>query len=491
MDEQNSPTPDPWIGKTIENRYEIIRELGFGGMGVVYEGRDLVLKRPVAVKKLHEKLAKSQEILERFRREAIAASDIGNEHIIQVYDIFLDHSPPFMLLEFLKGVSLDRDITDNRQSLKRVARILIQVCDALTAVHKRNIIHRDLKPQNIFLISKESNPDFVKVLDFGIARVQTSVLGQAEEIDKPGCVMGTPEFMSPEQCMGRMEEIDPRTDIYALGAILYFSLTGTPPFIGVTEYEIMIKHCQDAPPSVSKWRTDLPQQIDGIIAKAMAKKPEERFADVAEFKTALWYYSGISHSSPAITPISFPPISVRPLEATPGVRKRWVVPAIIGGAAVATGLVGAALYLGNKPNPSSPGPQRPSMARHVDPAKRPAAPKPPRGIGSLSAPPAGARSEALPARVTPGRVTASGVRPGRTVKAAAAREVTISGSLPQAASASPPLVPSVSATPASRASNAVSAPSKASPPDAESKVTKGKKYKYAKTLPEDDIIRQQ
>jgi serine/threonine-protein kinase len=284
MDNLQSDSRDSWIGRKIENRYEIIRELGFGGMGVVYEGRDLVLKRPVAVKRLRDEFAKNQEVLERFRREAIAASDIGNEHIVQVYDIFLDYSPPFMLLEFLKGVSLDKDITDNRQPLARVARILIQVCDALMAVHKRNIVHRDLKPQNIFLISKEANPDFVKVLDFGIARVNTSALGQAVEIDQPGCVIGTPEFMSPEQCMGRTDDIDPRTDIYALGATLYFALTGTPPFIGETDYEIILKHCQNPPPSVTAWRSDLPPKINGIIAKAMAKKPEDRFGDVAEFK---------------------------------------------------------------------------------------------------------------------------------------------------------------------------------------------------------------
>ncbi len=386
---ESSLPPHDWVGSTIDGRYRIEETLGEGGMGFVYRAEDVKLHRPVAIKRLRPEYATDQAALKRFEREALAATQIGNEHIIQVHDVvFQENAPPYMVLEYLKGGSLDQDITDNKETLGRVAHIAIQICDALDAVHWENIVHRDLKPENIFLISRGGNPDFVKVLDFGIAMVRRSFFGPPARLTAPGYFMGTPQYMSPEQVEGR-PDIDHRTDIYALGAILYFTLTGQPPFAGESFAGVVSSVCNDPPPSVAKWRDDLPPEIDAIIDKAMAKDRDQRFASALELKTVLWPYLDQRHSLTTPPPPPPPP-------PPPAPARRWVVPAAVGAGVVAIGAIGfmaAELYLGESEGSTG------GMQVVPEPDRTLTAPSPPAAPGAVQQAPAPVRGIQVPATV--------------------------------------------------------------------------------------------
>ncbi|MEM9070608.1 MAG: serine/threonine-protein kinase, partial [Myxococcota bacterium] len=278
---------DPKIGMMLQDRYRVVRKLGEGGMGAVYEGEHVLIKRRVAIKCLHAQFAQNAEVVARFRREAQAATSIGHENIIEVTDMGLfDDGTVFMVLEYLEG----RDWSDvieaqGAMSLGRVVRILSQVCDALGAAHAKGIVHRDLKPENIYLIERSGNPDFVKVLDFGISKFMDPE-GPNHSMTRTGTTLGTPYFMSPEQARGS-KEVDGRTDLYALGVILFHSLTGRYPFDDESFPALILKICHEAAPSVRTLRPDLPEAVDAIVSRLLSKEPRERFQDCASLKAAL------------------------------------------------------------------------------------------------------------------------------------------------------------------------------------------------------------
>ncbi len=275
---------DSYIGMVLQDRYRILRKLGDGGMGSVYEAEHLGIKKRVAIKMLHQQYARDPEMIVRFQREAQAATAIGHPNIVDVLDIArLPDGTPYMLLEFLDGRDWLKDMKrDGPQPLGKVAHILCQVCDAIGVAHAIGIVHRDMKPENIFLMQRGPDPNFVKVVDFGISKM----LDRSESsVTETGTALGTPFYMSPEQCQG--QHIDGRADIYSLGVILFKALTGEYPFADKTYPMMILKICTEPPPPLSDYRADLPPQIQAILDRMLAKRREDRFATCSQLRAAL------------------------------------------------------------------------------------------------------------------------------------------------------------------------------------------------------------
>lgn len=292
MGEESQTQDDPKIGLVLQERYRIIRRLGEGGMGAVYEGEHLLIKRRVAIKCLHPHFAQNPEVVARFHREALAATSAGHPNIVDVTDMGrFDDGTVFMVLEYLEGRDWsDELVAQGPQPLGKTVRILAQVCDALSAAHEKGIVHRDLKPENIFLLERGDNPDFAKVLDFGISKVKDA--GPTKSMTRTGATMGTPYYMSPEQAQGK-KSIDHRADIYSLGVVLFEALTGQHPFDDESIHMLILKICTDPAPSLLGFRPDLPPEIEAIVTRAIAKEPSERFANCDEFKAALWPFRDV------------------------------------------------------------------------------------------------------------------------------------------------------------------------------------------------------
>ncbi len=292
------PQEDSRIGMVLQDRYRIIRKLGEGGMGAVYEGEHVLIKRRVAIKCLHSQFAQSGEIVARFHREALAATSVGNEHIIEVTDMgrFPDGAV-FMVLEFLAGHDFAHEIEKvGPMPVGRVAHVCAQVCEALGAAHEKGIVHRDLKPENVFLIQRGGDPDFVKVLDFGISKFKDSGEGGGGgnySMTRTGMAMGTPYYMAPEQAHGH-KDLDHRVDIYALGVLMFRALTGALPFDDDSYAMLVVKICTQPPPSVRQYRPDVPPQFEAIIMKMLAKDKNARFPDCASARAALLPFRAVT-----------------------------------------------------------------------------------------------------------------------------------------------------------------------------------------------------
>jgi len=292
MSQQTGQVTDPRIGMVLQERYRIDRKLGDGGMGAVYGGEHIVIKRRVAIKVLHPQFAQNPEIVARFRREAEAATSIGHPNIVEVTDMgsFPDGSA-YMVLEFLDGRDWSDDIEkQGPQPLGKVAHILSQTCDALEAAHAKGIVHRDLKPENIFLIARSGDANFVKVVDFGISKIIDAADGD-RKLTQTGTALGTPYYMAPEQCQGKAT-IDHRADIYSLGVILFQALTGQYPFDDESYPMLVLKICTEQPPMISAYRPDLPPEMQDILHRMLAKHPDHRYSSVAELRAALAPYLG-------------------------------------------------------------------------------------------------------------------------------------------------------------------------------------------------------
>jgi eukaryotic-like serine/threonine-protein kinase len=274
------------VGQTIGN-YTITAKLGEGGMGVVYLAEHPVIGRKVAMKAIHPELSRNPEVVSRFVTEAKAVNQIGNDHIVDIHDFGTTADGDFyFIMEFLQGEALaDRLRRESVLEPDRALNIAAQVADALAASHAHGIIHRDLKPENIFLIHRGGSNDFVKVLDFGLAKL---TLGDDKVSHKTrtGSVMGTPYYMSPEQCEGK-PNIDQRADVYSLGVILFEMMTGKVPFGGEGYGEIIVKHITTPVPSPRAINPRLSPAHEAILMRALAKNRDERFSGMEDFRTAM------------------------------------------------------------------------------------------------------------------------------------------------------------------------------------------------------------
>ncbi len=277
---------DERIGMVLQERYRIVRRLGGGGMGAVYEGEHLLIGKRVAIKILHAQFAQDAEMVTRFVREAKAATAIGHPNIVEVNDMGqLPDKTAYMVLEYLDGRDFATDIRDQGpQPLGNVVHIVSQVCDALSAAHAKGIIHRDLKPENIFLVERGGDPNFAKVVDFGISKITDSA--DEHVLTRTGNAIGTPYFMAPEQCQGK-KDLDARADIYALGVILFQALTRQYPFADESYPMLVVKICTERPPPLAEYRTDLPPQLEAIMQRMLAKLPQNRFENCAQVRAAL------------------------------------------------------------------------------------------------------------------------------------------------------------------------------------------------------------
>jgi eukaryotic-like serine/threonine-protein kinase len=284
---------DPLIGALLHDRYRVERLIGKGGMGLVYLAEHVRLRRKVALKTLNARAFASEELVARFQREAMAAAAIGNEHVVGVTDMGqLDDGSFFVVLEYLEGVELAHAVEGQGPfSVSRAVDVLDQLCVALGAVHEAGIVHRDLKPENLFLVERGGKRDFVKVLDFGVCKIQSDWQSGERALTRTGQSIGTPQYMAPEQ-IENSAQVDVRADIYAAGAILYYALTGQAPYNDVTLPRLLMRICSEPPPPVRMTRPGLPVELERVIARAMERSPQDRYQSAAELRAALRPFAG-------------------------------------------------------------------------------------------------------------------------------------------------------------------------------------------------------
>ncbi len=329
---------DSLLGETLDARYRIVREIGRGGMGVVYEAEHVQLGKRVAVKVMLEKFAQDADAIARFQREALAASRIGNAHIVDVQHIGVsEDGRPFVVMELLSGASLSEILVrTGPMEPWRAIDIMRQTLRAVGAAHAKGIIHRDLKPDNIFLVDDKDQHDFVKLLDFGISKILNIGEDIPTRLTTTGMVMGTPLYMAPEQAMG--VEIDPRVDLYACGVILYEMLAGKPPFDGATYPILIAKVLTASPPPLGDVRAGLPANLCAAVHHALQKEPEDRVATADAFVAELHHEHSVSQLALAGT-VGVSSSVAHAITRPPTPRRRWpyalAAGVIVAGAAIA------------------------------------------------------------------------------------------------------------------------------------------------------------
>jgi eukaryotic-like serine/threonine-protein kinase len=282
----SKPTPNAAIlaDTVLEGAYRITRLMGEGGMGAVYEGIQLRLNKRVAIKLMARDLAANREALARFHREAEITSHLGHPHLVTVIDFGqAETGEPYLVMEYLEGEDLDHRLRrEGRMPLEAVVRVVGQVASALGAAHDQGVVHRDLKPGNVFLVQIPAEPDFVKVLDFGISKMKAA----RTQLTSASAVMGTPNYMSPEQATGMVEDIDHRADQWALGCIAWEMLLGRCPFVAddVTALLYQIIHLD--PQGLASRVSGVPAAVEAVLRRALRKQPAERFPSLREFAHA-------------------------------------------------------------------------------------------------------------------------------------------------------------------------------------------------------------
>lgn len=317
--------PDPLLGTNLANKYKIMDKIGEGGMGSVYRAMQQPIDRPVAVKVLLNKLIDDDMAIRRFEQEARAVSKIQHPNTVTIYDYGqTDDGRFYLVMEFLKGRTLTELLREKGPVDSHLScHVIRQVCASLGDAHSAGIIHRDLKPDNIFLTSVGSDSNFVKVLDFGVAKLADNEAGAT--LTQTGMIFGTPKYMSPEQAEGK--QIDFRADIYAIGVMLYELLTGRPPFLADTAVALLLKHISQPPPEFERIRADLnvPAQLEAITMKALAKNVDERYLTVEDLAAELsQFMSGMSTGQvQAVGAATYPlPVSpAMPTEVVPNQRE--------------------------------------------------------------------------------------------------------------------------------------------------------------------------
>jgi serine/threonine-protein kinase len=281
-----------YINQVLNNRFKVESKIGEGGFGAVYRGVQLATGRKVALKLLHPEMTKDENLVARFRREGMVLCNLRDAHTITTYDF--DQTPDgtlYIAMELLEGKSLHQ-VFHEQQPLewKRMFKILIEMCSSLAEAHQQGIVHRDLKPENVYLESRPGNPEFVKILDFGIAKVMRgdSIDPQSPQLTATGQTLGTLEYMSPEQLMGKA--LDGRSDVYALGVVAYEMITARLPFPDAKGPAGLITaqlKQTPQPPSAAAPKLALPPQVDRVILKALEKNKDNRYADVTAMAAGL------------------------------------------------------------------------------------------------------------------------------------------------------------------------------------------------------------
>jgi serine/threonine-protein kinase len=433
---------DPLIGQVLSDRYRILRKIGQGGMGVVYLSEHALIEKKIALKVLFPELTRRAELVARFLQEAKSASRIDHENVIGISDFGqLPDGLVYIAMEYLDGVDLGQILrTDGAIPWERARPILMQIAKGLRAAHEHGIIHRDMKPENVFVIQREGRPDFIKVLDFGIAKV-VGLDGDGPRLTQAGAIFGTPEYMSPEQAQGQMP--DHRVDVYALGCLMYQMLTGVVPFQAESFMAILAKHMMEPVTPLRQRRPDLdiPEEVERIAMRALAKERDQRWPDMNAFHRALGSAGEEGRAEPS-----------RPNAApvTAYVHRSPAEPNAGAGAADAAAAAPADTVL--DPPPGSPGPSRRAIAG---------------GVAAVLLVGAGAiwlalRSPAAPSALSaPSPSSAAASSPTGPAAPAAA------GARAPSPSPSPPAAPSAAgtpaATPASAGEEAVKAPARVSP----------------------------
>jgi len=275
---------DALVGKLLGERFQVQALIGQGASGTIYRAEHVTLRRRVAIKVLHHELSRDDLAVERFRREATTVADIDNEHIVEIHDF--GRTPDgrlYLAMELLEGEGLDAVIAREKQlSVERTADILIQVGEALMEAHAIGYIHRDLRPRNIYLTVRRGKANFVKLLDFGLAKLVETENAASTNL---GMTFGDPHYMSPEAARG--DRIDRRADIYQLGCVAYEMLTGAPPFSGERVFDILTKQVTEAPAPLPSKRAGVPLWMEAAVTKMLAKDPENRFATTSRMVDAL------------------------------------------------------------------------------------------------------------------------------------------------------------------------------------------------------------
>ncbi len=301
-----SRTPKPasaMVGTVIGGRYKIERIIGEGGMGAVYQAEHTLMHKKLAVKVLHSEMSHLPEVVARFEREAMAAAHIEHPNVAAATDFGkLDDGSFFLVLEYVEGGSLRDVISEGRLPVWRAVHIARQIASALGRAHGLGIVHRDLKPENVMLVQREGDPNFVKVLDFGIAKVPVGDIAPESSHDgkaltQLGMVYGTPEYMAPEQALG--QEVDARADLYSLGIILFEMLTGARPFSDPSKVKLLGMHITAPVPAIAERAPDagVPPELEAIVRRSLAKESKERWHDARELVEAIDATAGISASS--------------------------------------------------------------------------------------------------------------------------------------------------------------------------------------------------
>ncbi|MBI5502825.1 MAG: protein kinase [Deltaproteobacteria bacterium] len=366
-----APEEDPFLNQVIGGKYRVEKKIGEGGMGKIYLGRHVTLGKRFAIKTLHADFTRNTEALERFRREAITTAQLEHPHILGMADMDqMDDGTAYIVMEFLDGKEM-RSLLNEVQVLPvpRAVHIFAQVCRALAAAHDKNIVHRDMKPENVFLVEREGDPDFVKVLDFGISKIRMA----GSKLTQTGMVIGTPHYMSPEQARGD-PSLDHRSDIYTLGAMLYEALTGALPVQAENSTGVLVKILTEEPVRPTALNPQISPPLEGVILRAMAKDPNLRFGTCREMSQALQQATGVAEGSsgytavgmaagaPGIPPTSrgpgVPPTAMRPPTAP---RPAGVPPT----AMTPPGISGP--YAGPQSPPVPGFPSPPAMAGPVPP----------------------------------------------------------------------------------------------------------------------------
>ncbi|MEK6606977.1 MAG: protein kinase [Myxococcota bacterium] len=291
LDVQDPTREGGIFGAVLGGKYRVLRRIGGGGMGEVYEAQHEKLGKHVAIKVLHAEFNRNSEAISRFQREAQIAASIGHPHIVDISDF--DTTPDgshFIVMELLDGEELRKVMQrEKRLPVRRACAILAQVADALGAAHERGIIHRDLKPENVILVARHGSRDFAKVLDFGISKVRSD----GANLTKAGMIVGTPYYMSPEQARGDAD-VDGRADVYSMGALLYEMLTGVVPFQASEIHGVLVKILTEEPQPPRAHVPDLPPAVEMVVVHAMAKDRRLRYPTCAAFAQELMASAGMS-----------------------------------------------------------------------------------------------------------------------------------------------------------------------------------------------------